>query len=58
MVALIFRQIDLGLRGGALGALGQRLADGRVDGVLHHFGHGRPAIDLLEVGNRPKGLVH
>jgi hypothetical protein len=49
---LVARQIDLGLRGGTLFALVERVGNGRVDRLLHHLGHGRTAIDLLEVGRR------
>ncbi len=50
--ALVLRQVDLGLGGGALFALVQRIRDGGVDRVGHDLGHGRAAIDLLEMRGR------
>ena len=49
---LVVRQVDLGLRRGALGALVEGLGYGAVDGVRQHFRHRRAAIDLLEVRHR------
>ena len=46
---LIVGQVDLGLGRGAFGALLQRIGDGRVDRVGHHFAHRRTAIHLLDV---------
>ncbi len=51
-LGLVARELDLRLQGELEAVVGDDLAVGLVDGVLHHLGHDRAAVDLAQVGHR------